>query len=264
MALLIREQVNGTLYEMAYYSYSYLPKQTAKSRARRQKLTTEAKQKINAMQSKLTLMRYIALNFRHRKDRKAEFTFRDHPDKREGARRRKEFHKRMRQIYAAQGEEHQYICVEETHNREGRDCKLHYHMILRSLPKTNMLRLLNRVWQEVHPGNGTVEVQYLIETDNFEDIASYFLKERKERGARRWTRSRNLRKPAEPVRHLEKESYLPEVPPGVIVWDTEIKGNDYGKFGYMIGRICNMEAFQTYFQKIQKRAIRGRRAMHPI
>ena len=56
MALLIREQVNGTLYEMAYYSYSYLPKQTAKSRARRQKLTTEAKQKINAMQSKLTLM----------------------------------------------------------------------------------------------------------------------------------------------------------------------------------------------------------------
>lgn len=264
MALLFKEQINGNFYEMTFYSYNWLPKQTARQRGKREKLTTEAKKVINKMNSRNQLMRYLCLNFVSGTDLFVTLTYDEpEPTGKLAARRLSGFHAKMRAAFEKNQAglkkrkriEYKYIAVTETHGRDGEPVRIHHHLVLNRLPGADMLTLIQTCWSW-----GRFQAKTLIENDNYEDTASYFLKERKPIHKRKWTRSRNLTKPEPPIRTIRPEGEKGQIPPGVVIWESKEVGNEFGSFGYYMGRIVDLRAFKRYLRKREKykKANRGK------
>ena len=95
----------------------------------------------------------------------------------------------------------------------------------------------------------------------FEDTAIYLLKEdcHKGKGARRYSTSRNLTPPAEPVRLRLGEEEEAEVPPGVKIIEHVQNANEFGRYEVMVGRIYNQAAFSAWWSAQRRKAapIRG-------
>ena len=103
--------------------------------------------------------------------------------------------------------------------------------------------------------SGLADVRTLREGRTFfEDTAIYLLKEdsHKGKGARRYSTSRNLTPPAEPVRLRLGEEEEAEVPPGVKIIEHVQNANEFGRYEVMVGRIYNQAAFGAWWQ-IQRR-----------
>lgn len=249
MAKIRKIEINGMLFEQSYYSYSIMPKMSSRQRSERQKLTTIAKQKINARKSKAKLVRYICLNFRSGRDLKIELTHAgDEPDDKTAGKRLSDFHNNMRQAYRKRGAEYKYIAITETHGKDGESTRIHHHLIINALDAEKTLPILLKCWDY-----GGVNLDVLIESDMYEDTASYFLKEKKEKGKRTWTHSLNLIKPSPPEIDRVSESETIDVPPGISVIEKKDDANQFGCYGYCIGRIIDERAFYKWLKKQQQR-----------
>lgn len=247
--LIQREDANGDLYQMSLFSAGVLFGQSPRQRAERRKVTEKAKQEINKRAAVWRLMQLICANFTPGKDLFVCLTYRDTPEDDDG-RTLEKFHRRARAAYAKIGLTYRYICATERHDMDGTPVRLHHHLILPGAYGVRLADLLGEAW-----GHGAVDVRTLRDKDDFfRDTAMYLLKEDKPRGARRYSTSRNLHPPAEPVRLRLPESESGEVPPGVVVVESTVYANTYGKYQYMVGRIYDHVAFDAYWARQRKRA----------
>lgn len=242
-----KEEMNGDLYQMSLYSAGILWGSSPRQRAGRQRLTSEAKREINKTQARWRLQQIINANFRGGRDLFVCLTYREEPGN--DARALERFHRRAKAGYEKAGLEYRYICATERHDMDGEPVRLHHHLILSGSHKHRLAGLLREAWPHGH-----VDVRTLREgADMFEDTAIYLLKEDKPRGARRYSTSRNLRPPNEPVRLRLPEAECGEVPPGVTILERKIKANEFGRYEIMVGRIYDHRAFDAYWAVQRKR-----------
>ena len=133
---------------------------------------------------------------------------------------------------------------------DGEPVRLHHHLILSGAHGVQLAEVVRECW-----ASGLADVRTLREgADFFEDTAIYLLKEdsHKGKGARRYSTSRNLTPPAEPVRLRLGEEEEAEVPPGVKIIEHVQNANEFGRYEVMVGRIYNQAAFGAWWQ-IQRR-----------
>ena len=201
-----------------------MPGMSPRQRAGRRRTTEKAKQEINRRQRKWRLMQLICANFRSGHDLFVCLTYA--PDA-----------NRAR-------------ALEKFHGMDGEPVRLHHHLILSGAADMRLAETVRACWPYGH-----ADVRTLREgADFFEDTALYLLKEdkHKARGARRYSTSRNLTPPAEPVRLRLGEEEEAEVPPGVKIIEHVQNANEFGRYEVMVGRIYNQAAFGAWWQ-IQRR-----------
>ena len=160
------------------------------------------------------------------------------------------FHAKMKKAYAKRGLTYKYIAVTEEHDMDGEPVRLHHHLILSGAYSVQLAEVVRECWI-----SGLADVRTLREgADFFEDTAMYLLKDDKNKGkgARRYSTSRNLTPPAEPVRLRLGEEEEAEVPPGVKMIEHVQNANEFGRYEIMVGRIYDHTAFDTWWQ-IQRR-----------
>lgn len=244
-----KEIVAGKLYMMTCYSAGFLPSQTPKQRAKRQKMQTEYRKKINKINRKYSLMQLLAVNFKANRDLFICLSFANEPTPKDEQLALRRFHNRMSKFLHKKGKQYKYILARETHGREGEPVKQHYHLICSG---TNQLMndLIIKFW-----GMGSVDVQNLKElTDNFEDTCNYLLKEEKSLNERAYRCSRNLKRP-EPLRRKIPENECGTVPDGVKIVKYDLNNNDFGRYEILIAKIIDETAFNKYWElaKLDKR-----------
>lgn len=247
-----KEESNGDLYQLCLYPVGVLPGSSPRQREGRRGITTEAKRRINKNNAKWKLMQLICANFTAGRDLFVCLTYKDIPQN-EG-RCLAYFHQKFKRAAAKEGMEHLYICTTEHHDREGEKVRVHHHLIMRGWTGeggfSRVTKAISECWIY-----GTADMKILREgEDFFEDTAIYLLKEDKPDGARKYTSSRNLLAPNEPLRLRLPEAAAGEIPPGVTIVSHEVKANEFGKFEYMVGRIYDHRAFTYYWRRQQKKA----------
>ena len=244
-----KQECNGALYQMSLYSTGFVPGLSPRQRAGRQRTTTAAKQEINRRRRKWTLMQLINANFREGRDLFVCLTYAPEASR---TRALEKFHAKMKKEYAKRGLTYKYISVTEEHDMEGVPVRLHHHLILSGAPDQRLADVVRGCWTA-----GLADVRTLREgADFFEDTAIYLLKEdrHKGKGARRYSTSRNLTPPAEPVRLRLGENEEPQVPPGVKIIEQVKNANEFGRWEIMVGRIYDHAAFDLWWAKQKKRA----------
>ena len=168
------------------------------------------------------------------------------------ARALEKFHARMKAAYKKRGLTYKYIAVTEEHDMEGEPVRLHHHLILSGAHGVQLAGVVRACWT-----SGLADVRTLREgADFFEDTAIYLLKEdaHKGKGARRYSTSRNLTPPAEPVRLRLGEDEEAEVPPGVKVIEHHADATEFGRYEVMVGRVYDRAAFDAWWAIQRRRA----------
>lgn len=113
-----------------------------------------------------------------------------------------ELMKELRKLYRKAKTELKYIIVTE----KLKSC-VHFHVILNDIPK--LAKELTRIWTY-----GRVYTSSLYESDDgFAQLASYLIKEEKEKGEQSYTRSRNLRVPETKVEVIDSKQWRKEPKP---------------------------------------------------
>ena len=235
----------GRLYIQATYSAGMLPGLRPAARRERQKVQSEAKRRINAVERQYHLVQLFEVNFKAGRDLFIELSFADAPDDKEEKKVVERFHRRMKAHFKRKGRVYKYIIVRETHNRDGQPVRVHYHLVCTATGK-RMRDVICKCWDA-----GSVDVRTLRDAfGGFEDTCRYLLKERKEKNERAFRASRNLKRPEEPLRRRIRESEAGEVPPGIEIIKMDMNGsNPYGRYTIIVGRIVDLEAFDRYWAK---------------
>ena len=173
----------GDVYEVEEF---YSPRTIGKKyeRGRRENLTTEEQQKRNLMIARKELTRKINANFSG-KDYFVLLTHDQIVSVDEAKKERSNFFKRLKRYREKNGfSDLKYISVIEEKGR------VHHHMILNCFEGLNMkdaLEILQDVW-----GKGLVKIKHLYKNQKDNRLASYITKENIQKGAKRWSSSRNL------------------------------------------------------------------------
>ena len=244
-----KQECNGALYQMCLYSMGTMPGMSPRQRAGRRRTTEKAKQEINRRQRKWRLMQLINANFVSGRDLFVCLTYAPEASR---ARALEKFHAKMKKEYAKIVLTYKYIAVTEEHDMDGEPVRLHHHLILSGAADVRLAELVRECWP-----NGLADVRTLREgADFFEDTAIYLLKEdcHKGKGARRYSTSRNLTPPAEPVRLRLGEEEEAEVPPGVKIIEHVQNANEFGRYEVMVGRIYNQAAFSAWWSAQRRKA----------
>ena len=197
-------------------------------RAGKQRLSTEAQQRMNLKYSYQKLELEIAANF-GTNDLYCTLTYDDEhlPKNRKAATRRiQAFSKKLRAARDEKGKELRYIYVTEGKHGDGR---IHHHVLINSTGDD--FDLIKKLWS-----HGRVDfVQIRIDREkNYESLAKYLCKEHREKvGQRLWSGSRNLRKPEQESYRVDDDaSILP--PPGALVLDDSGDHvTEYGHYRYI-------------------------------
>ncbi len=243
-----KEERAGRLYTASQYSFGIPAGSSPRQRRERTRQTAAAKAKINRLQRKWNLVRLACENFRSGRDLFVCLTYREAPAR--GSLQR--FHKRMKKAWEEQGLEYKYICVRETHGMDGRPAREHYHLIINGVGGRywQARRLIKRLWD-----NGEADVRILSDGgDSFESMCGYLLKEKKAKGERAYSCSRNLKRPEEPIRRRVAETARLEAPPGVTLVSVKEEANEFGRWGFLVGRIFDTGAFDRYWEKTKDAA----------
>lgn len=244
-----KQEANGDLYQMCLYSMGTMPGMSPRQRAGRRRTTDAAKQEINRRQRKWRLMQLICANFRSGHDLFVCLTYAPDANR---ARALEKFHTKMKAAYKKLGLTYKYIAVTEEHDMDGEPARLHHHLILSGAADMRLAETVRACWPYGH-----ADVRTLREgADFFEDTALYLLKEdkHKARGARRYSTSRNLTPPAEPVRLRLPEEAEPETPPGVKIIENIRNANEFGRYEIMVGRIYDHKAFDAWYAGQRRKA----------
>lgn len=251
-----KEQANGNLYQLSLYSSGYLPGQSPRKRAQREKKTEEYKKRLNDRARKWRLMQIICANFEEQRDLFTCLTYAEAPEN-EG-RCLEAFQRKIKRAFAKLGIEHAYVAVTTAHDMPEADTqvRVHHHLIMRGALGPGMYNRLrdeiDRCW-----GHGTVDVRPLRQNEEFfADTAQYFLDQPTAKGARKYSCSRNLRPPNEPVRLRLPEAAAKSVepPPGVVVITDERSDNEFGHYRWIVARIVDRKLFDAYWERQRKRA----------
>lgn len=237
-----KEIFAGRFYMQTCYSVVFLPNQRTTERAKRRKLQTEYRKKMNKIKRKYELMQLFGVNFKPNRDFFIELSFKTEPTKQEEEKALRRFHRRMQAFFKSRGREYRYILVRETHNRNGEQVRVHYHLICTGTGKLMKEKIIE-FWDV-----GSVDVRSLREIDNFEDTCNYLLKEEKPKNERAYRCSKNLKRPEEPLRRKIPDSECGQVPEGVILIHHDLRNNDFGRYEIMICKIIDEQAFNRYWE----------------
>lgn len=248
-------QKSGKLFEFSFYSSPFWRRNdTKETREARKRLTDEAKKKINARNSKMSLARLIALNF-DRSSCKVELTYNQDVGEKANAAILDKFHKLRRLRHKKRL--YKYARTTECHRKTGEPCQLHNHLII-TVPGGR--RQLDQLRAEVREDwkraagelFGSVSVERL--DDNIVDLAAYFCKEIKGYAKRRWTCSRNCKRPDKPVRRIVRDdAVFYGTPPGCTLIDQRLEGNEFGKFGWVCCWIHDSLRFGKWLRSREKK-----------
>lgn len=220
----------GDVYEVEEF---YCPRTIGKKyeRGRRENLTSEEQAKRNLQIARKNLTRTINANFSGKDyfvlltyaaevtvdDAKREFgNFRDRLNRH---RKKNEF------------SELKYIAVIET---QGKKQRVHHHVIMNAFDGLSMKEaqeILEEKW-----GNGTVLIKRLYKNQKDNRLASYISKENIKKGAKRWSTSRNLKKPEIKIEQVkETKKKVPLRPPKgyQVVFSAEDYFEEIGWVRYM-------------------------------
>ena len=251
-----KEEANGNLYQLSLYSTGVLPGQSLRQREARRRKTEEYKKRINAKARLWRLMQLICANFAEMRDLFVCLTYAEAPEN-EG-RCLEAFHRRIKRRLAKIGVEHGYIAVTTAHDMPEADTpvRVHHHLIMHGALGPAAYVQIRDMIADCWP-HGTVDVRPLRQNaEFFRDTAQYFLDQPTAEGARKYSCSRNLKQPNEPIRLRLQESAAREVepPPGVELIDDEPVRNEFGVYRYFVGRIYDKVAFGRYWERQRKRA----------
>lgn len=157
------------------------------SRKPKSKPTSEAVRKNNDRLAEKNLTRLINANF-FPGDWHITLTYSDIVAPQEAQHNLKVFIRRLRRVFKKQGKDFRYVAVTEYEHH-----RIHHHIVMNYIGYP----IINDTW-----GNGFVRAVALDETRNYMKLAQYLVKEtsktfRKPGNAtkRRWTASRNLKRP---------------------------------------------------------------------
>lgn len=262
MSKIKKELACGQLYEAYTYTYFIMPHDPPPVRAKKQHRTSEAKREINKNKEALKMMRYTCLNFTAGRDWFIGLDMGGAPPTREKLKQAlAKFLRDMRREYRRLGLELKYIWVIEEHDKDGAGVRPHAHMILNSagFDERNRPRdfaIFDRCWTA-----GSWTAKRLDGSDDmFRDTAEYMLKTYKHKptNARSWSHSKNLTKPAEPVRTMIADDEHLETPPGVKLIARRGSENEFGGYEYLTGKIIDQKAYARYCDR-RERARRKRR-----
>lgn len=247
-----KEEANGNLYQLSLYSTGFLPGLSPRQRERRRQQTAAYKKRLNAKARLWRLMQIICANFEEMRDLFVCLTYAEAPENE--ARCLEGFHRRVKRALAKLGIEHGYVAVTAAHELDGTPVRVHHHLIMRGAVGPRMYVQLREAIEQCWP-HGTADVRPLRQNEEFfRDTAQYFLDQPTAPGARKYSTSRNLRQPNEPVRLRLPEAAAGEVPPGVVVIEDEQVSNEHGHYRYIVGRIYDRHAFGRYWERQRKKA----------
>ena len=220
----------GDVYEVEEF---YCPRTIGKKyeRGRRVNLTSEEQAKRNLALARKGLTRTINANFGG-KDYFVLLTFDWKATVEEAKKEFGKFRDRLNYYRDKNGfSKLKYIAVVESQGKNGR---VHIHMIMNAFEGLSMkeaLEILLEKW-----GRGTVLIKHLYKNQKDNRLASYISKENIKKGAKRWSTSRNLKKPEIRIEQVkETKKKVPLRPPKgyQVVFSTEDFFEEIGWVRYM-------------------------------
>lgn len=171
--------------------------------------TGKAQEKINLRNAQLKLIRTMCENFT-RGDYHITLTHEKLLSREDQKKNLEKFLRKLRaEVKKQTGREMRYVCV-----REDRGVRPHYHLVCEKFPLR--VELLAELWTW-----GRVDVGTLDGNPDYGWLARYLTKqEDQDKGKKRWSQSKNLRKPYEaPAKVLKRKSLAqkPKAPKGYYV-----------------------------------------------
>lgn len=226
MAKVLKIEKAGPLVRMSCYTMQ-LPRDTAKARAEKRKLSSAARTRMNAKTSWQKCRLALAANFGVG-DLFVTLTYADPylPSERERAvALLKRWIAALRPEYKKAGEALKYLYVTETAHTNGR---YHHHIVMNRID--NALELLPSMWTY-----GMVDIQF-IDDAQFIALAQYFTKEATDKGRklgqRTWTPSKGLKKPDASTQYVPDHFTL-SMPPGCYMIENPSNRNEFGEYSYL-------------------------------
>lgn len=199
-------------------------------RQAKQKVSSEARQRLNHKASWQKMEQLMAANF-DREDLFVTLTYRDEdlPHSREQAQRRLcAFLRELRQARAIRGEELRYIKCTEHIRDDGSEGRWHHHLVINGTGCD--YEELRAVW--LNDGDD-VDVQPLLDSGwDYAGRARYMCKEKPPVGKQTWTPSRNLQRP-ERRSEMVDDALTLTAPPGAVVIETQQVDNGWGSYVYL-------------------------------
>lgn len=201
-----------------------------KARAEKSKISSAARNRINARTSREKLEELMAANF-DRRDLFVTLTYREAPATREAAMRRlAAFLRLLRLARAARGEELRYIKNAEHLRDDGSEGRWHHHLVINATGSDyEEIRSLWAAWGD------NVDFEGLLEAgESYESRARYMCKERPPVGKQCWTPSRGLRRPTRTSELVDDSlTITPDsLPAGAVVLEHSEERNEWGSFVY--------------------------------
>lgn len=268
---IVKMRCTGELFELSHYPKLYrLPNEPETARGKRCSLTTFAKQKINARERKAAFMRIAQANFRAGRDLAVCLHFSVPVDRATGQRAIQRFFALQRKRYAEEwkklpaAEKRKYhnrkldhdfraMKVMEDHSEDGQPVDLHFHLLLTRNPdpRKQALRGIIEDWEAACRGcAGSVKVETLEGSDCFKQLAAYYLKMKRDKNCRAWTKTRNCKPAPQPIYQQIPERDIPDTPPGCVFIDGQDNYNDIiGVWGYRICRIADRRKFVRWWNR---------------
>ena len=198
----------GDVYEVEEF---YCPRTIGKKyeRGRRENLTSEEQAKRNLALARKGMTRIINANFTG-KDYFVLLTYAAEVTVEEARRLLANFFLRLKRYRRKNGfSDLKYVAVIET---QGKNERVHHHIVMNAFDGLSMkegLEILLEKW-----GHGTVLIKHLYKNQKDNRLASYISKENIKKGAKRWSTSRNLKKPEIKIERVkETKKKVPLRPP---------------------------------------------------
>lgn len=217
----------GDVYEVEEF---YSPRTIGKKyeRGRRGNLTSEEQEKRNLQIARKNMTRTINVNFGGQ-DYFLLLTYDQIVTVEDAKREISNFFKRLKRYRLKNGfSELKYVSVIETQGR------VHHHVVMNALEGLSMkeaLEILQDIW-----GRGLVKIKRLYKNQKDNRLATYISKENIKKGAKRWSTSRNLKKPEIKIELIkEPKKKQPLRPPKgyKVIFATEDFFEEIGWVRYM-------------------------------
>ena len=211
-----------------------------KARAEKAKCSSAARRKLNFIFTYEKLQLYIAANFT-RRDLYVTLSYDDEhlpKGRKEAGAALGRFMRRFGDARKKAGEVFKYIkSTHELLDDGGR--RLHHHLVINAGDARRDFDLIRSLWEY----GDNIDIQQISDTayyfhDDFLELAMYIARERNPDapptsvGARCWSGSRNLKKPAR-LSIMVDDNVTVDAPPGAFVLDTDERRNEFGMFKYL-------------------------------
>lgn len=150
----------------------------------------ECQQRINERDSRRKLTRTVQENFAER-DLELDLTYADPPSVEEAVEDARKYIRKLRLLYRKSGAELRWVLIWEQGVRSGR---VHFHLILSAGPLTR--DELEALWTHGHANSRRLRLDETGLAALVEYLTKKSRKGQRQPGQRRWTSSRNLKRPA--------------------------------------------------------------------